>query len=305
MKRSTKDLFRLHGRERFGRFLHGYIYLSRTRHYLGTVLNTVYFADRHFPGGKVLRFLLGFMVPYYHSKVVRHEDAKKILTLNEDLQVEIETSKKVMPFEIANKIVIEHPDHLAVVDCPCRRIKKDKKCSSPKHGIQVCLLMGEPMVSFVLDHGADLHARGITSHEALAIIQDAHDLGWVHMVWFKDAVGERSFALCNCCKCCCGGMIGERIARRVGYESDFVLPSGYFARVIEEKCDNCMVCAKICQLGAYRKNAQTQKPEVVYDKCFGCGVCVDQCPRDAITLVRDPGKGVPLDIDELTPSRVM
>jgi ferredoxin len=33
--------------------------------------------------------------------------------------------------------------------------------------------------------------------------------------------------------------------------------------------------------------------------CMGCGVCVSQCPEEAISLLRDPAKGEPLEIHKL------
>jgi ferredoxin len=33
--------------------------------------------------------------------------------------------------------------------------------------------------------------------------------------------------------------------------------------------------------------------------CMGCGVCVVHCPQDAISLVREPAPGEPLEIQKL------
>ena len=32
---------------------------------------------------------------------------------------------------------------------------------------------------------------------------------------------------------------------------------------------------------------------------MGCGVCVSQCPNDALSLTRDERKGIPLDVKAL------
>lgn len=32
---------------------------------------------------------------------------------------------------------------------------------------------------------------------------------------------------------------------------------------------------------------------------MGCGVCVAHCPQEAISLLRDPVKGEPLEIEKL------
>jgi Pyruvate/2-oxoacid:ferredoxin oxidoreductase delta subunit len=37
-----------------------------------------------------------------------------------------------------------------------------------------------------------------------------------------------------------------------------------------------------------------------WELCMGCGVCVEQCPTQAMTLVRDEKKGIPLDVRVLT-----
>ena len=34
-------------------------------------------------------------------------------------------------------------------------------------------------------------------------------------------------------------------------------------------------------------------------RCLGCGLCVDTCKENAISLVRDERKGIPLDVAEL------
>jgi Pyruvate/2-oxoacid:ferredoxin oxidoreductase delta subunit len=35
---------------------------------------------------------------------------------------------------------------------------------------------------------------------------------------------------------------------------------------------------------------------VNYEKCMGCGVCVDKCTQEALSLTPDASKGVPLEI---------
>jgi ferredoxin len=39
--------------------------------------------------------------------------------------------------------------------------------------------------------------------------------------------------------------------------------------------------------------------QVDADLCAGCGACADDCLQEAITLVRDPARGEPLEIQKL------
>lgn len=38
---------------------------------------------------------------------------------------------------------------------------------------------------------------------------------------------------------------------------------------------------------------------VIRERCFGCGICESKCRNGAISLVPDPHKGVPLNIEAL------
>jgi Pyruvate/2-oxoacid:ferredoxin oxidoreductase delta subunit len=303
MKRSTKDLFKLHGWKRFDRFLHGYIYLSRVPQYLSVLVDSFNFFTTYFPKG-LARTFLGIFIPITHSKVVTFGDAKKIITLNEDLRADPSVSERVVPFEVAHSIIFENPGKIAALECPCRA--KSQNCSSPKYGIQVCLVIGDPAASFCLEHASMTNAREVTQAEALEILQEAHNLGWMHTIWFRDVV-DRSFAMCNCCKCCCVGLFLYTLAPKIGYEGKNIFTSsGYVAKVDKDTCkEDCPGCEIFCKFGAYKKNLTTKKAAIAYDECIGCGVCVDKSPYGAISLARDPSKGIPLDVDELTPSRVM
>jgi Fe-S-cluster-containing hydrogenase component 2 len=56
-------------------------------------------------------------------------------------------------------------------------------------------------------------------------------------------------------------------------------------------------CADSCQFAAI--SLDDGFAEVDASACMGCGVCVAHCPQEAISLVRDPVKGEPLEIRAL------
>ena len=75
-----------------------------------------------------------------------------------------------------------------------------------------------------------------------------------------------------------------------------VASSGYVAQVDETACIACGDCEEACPFGAIRVNG---KSTVDWGKCMGCGVCEGRCEMDAVALVLDEGKGVPLDVRQI------
>ena len=54
------------------------------------------------------------------------------------------------------------------------------------------------------------------------------------------------------------------------------------ASVNAQECDGCGVCIESCPVDAITLNDVAVIDE---NKCTGCGICIDKCPLDAITMV--------------------
>jgi ferredoxin len=156
--------------------------------------------------------------------------------------------------------------------------------------LDVCLIIGDPFVSFILEHQPE-KARQISSEDAMEILQEEHERGHVHHAFFKDAMLNRFYAICNCCSCCCGAFQAQRNG------SPMLMTSGYTAFINESLCEGCGTCVDHCQFSAIEMI--DGKALVVEEDCYGCGVCVDLCPNTSIQLLRDPVKGTPLEIRKL------
>ncbi|MCB2218297.1 ATP-binding protein [Desulfofustis glycolicus] len=218
----------------------------------------------------------------YHGKVVTLDAARKLVTLNQPLS--LPNLEKVVPYQRARDIILENPDHLAVLQCPCRSARRQ-----PCLPLEVCLVVGEPFVGFIVDHHPH-KARRIDSGEAVAILEAENRRGHVAHAFFKDAMLDRFYAICNCCSCCCGAMQAQR------HGTPMLAPSGYSVRFAETQCIGCGQCGDVCQFAAIIFD---EKPLIDLERCMGCGVCVSACPEEALTLQRDPGKGEPLEIHRL------
>lgn len=220
------------------------------------------------------------MADTYHGKTMPLAEAKKLVLINENIN--IPDLEQVIPYKRARSIVMKNPDHIVALDCPCRSARPN-----PCLPLDVCLVVGEPFASFVVDHNPG-KTRWITREEAISVIDAEDARGHVHHAFFKDAMLGRFYAICNCCSCCCGAIHAHQNG------TPMLASSGYVAQVDEYSCSACGTCQDNCQFGALAIGDLLM--DVDLSKCMGCGVCVDKCPQEAISLKRDASKGEPLEI---------
>ena len=68
-----------------------------------------------------------------------------MITVNED--VRMTDLEKVIPYSRARDIILQNPDHLVALECPCRASQPN-----PCLPLDVCLVVGEPFASFIIEH---------------------------------------------------------------------------------------------------------------------------------------------------------
>jgi ferredoxin len=219
----------------------------------------------------------------YHGKVVPFEAATQLVTVEEEIT--LTDLEQIVPYARARDIVLQHPDHIVALECPCRSVRHNA-CEP----LDVCLVVGEPFASFVAEHHPQ-RSRWISQAEAVDILRAEQARGHVSHAFFKDAMLGRFYAICNCCSCCCGAMQAHERG------TPMLASSGYVASLDEPLCAGCGLCADACQFGAIA--VEDSLAVVNLENCMGCGVCVAACPQEAFELVRDPSRGEPLEIREL------
>ena len=219
----------------------------------------------------------------YHGKAVPLATASQLVSIHDELHVH--DLEKVIPYKRARSIILQNPDRIVVLECPCRAAREH-----PCQPLDVCLIVGDPFASFVHEHEPK-RSRWITRDEAIEILRAEDERGHVHHAFFKDAMLNRFYAICNCCKCCCGAMQAQRNG------VPMLCSSGYVSQVDEDLCIGCGDCNAYCQFNALELVDGFN--HVIYDQCMGCGICVSKCVQGALSLVLDPAKGLPLDVTTL------
>lgn len=218
----------------------------------------------------------------YHGKVMPLDSIRQLVSVKEPVRLAL--PETVLPYHRAREIILNDPDHIVALECPCRAAREN-----PCLPLDVCLIVGEPFASFVMEHHPT-RARWIDSEEAEAILRAEDARGHVHHAFFKDAMLGRFYAICNCCPCCCGAMQAHRNG------TPMLAASGYLAEVDPVLCGGCGTCESICPFGAVSVDDTSKVNE---EKCMGCGVCVGQCPQQAIRLVAGDPNIEPLDLPVL------
>ena len=283
--------------------LHGFFYLKWPEFYIGVGLGRGRLGKAvHEPVRRIGR-ALGLwdenagasFADTYHGKVMPLAETTRLITVGRPLR--LETPEKVLPYSMARDIILENPDDLALLRCPCRATMPE-----PCEPLDVCIIVGRPVTDFVLEHHPD-KARKITVDEAARVVLDEQKRGHVSHAFFKEAVLGRYYAICNCCSCCCGAMQAFREG------TPMLASSGYVAVCDEETCVGCGKCAAVCPFGAIamqeragcngragQNGRNAKRPVAVIDGalCMGCGVCALRCKKEALRLELDPAKPLPL-----------
>ncbi len=125
--------------------------------------------------------------------------------------------------------------------------------------------------------------RSINKEEALEIAAKNEEEGLV-----LEPSNQRDVQfICSCCGDCCLSLKALKTQPR---PAEFVA-SNYYAQVKAELCDGCGICVDRCQMEAV--SVQGDIARVNRERCIGCGLCVSKCPPESIYLAKKEEELVP------------
>ncbi|MCF8034838.1 MAG: 4Fe-4S dicluster domain-containing protein [Desulfarculaceae bacterium] len=135
--------------------------------------------------------------------------------------------------------------------------------------------------------------RSITQEEALEIIKKADEQGLV----LQPSNAEKIINICCCCGDCCQVL---KTLKRYPRPAELAA-TPFVAEAQPEECIGCGVCLERCQMDALSLDDE-EKVVLAVERCIGCGLCVSTCPSGALTLERKPEdeqKTVPANVKEM------
>ena len=176
--------------------------------------------------------------------------------------------------------MVEAAEEIVVQPCDCRKLGQN--CDRP---VETCIWLDEGARQ-ALERG---HGRRLAKEEAVQLLRYADKRGLMHTA--DSEWRERGLhAICNCCACDCYPF---RAAQELGTKG--VWPkSHYIAQYHTDRCNQCGACVKRCHFEAFYHNGSVvkvggkNKKGIIFDpeKCWGCGLCANSCPQDAIKMIR-------------------
>jgi ferredoxin len=161
------------------------------------------------------------------------------------------------------KEIINNQDKFWIGNCGCR----DPKGGCKRSKNDVCLW-------FENSEGSDSEGvKKVTKEDALELVKLAEDSILVTRPFRKFEDRSQLGGICFCCDDCCGYFQNE----------DEICDKG---KLIEstnyDQCNDCGNCVDVCFFKARTLN--NDKLKVERDKCYGCGVCVGECPANCIEM---------------------
>lgn len=124
--------------------------------------------------------------------------------------------------------------------------------------------------------------RELTREEALAITEQNEIDGLV----LQPSNYQKIDFVCACCGCCCG--ILQNLKHQPKPTANWA--HNFYAVVTNDNCIGCGLCIDKCQMNAITVDGCAT---INLDRCIGCGLCVTACPTKAMLLAKKDKETVP------------
>ena len=200
-------------------------------------------------------------------------------TVNINKKIESEGSE-FLPTDVIKEVIKRSDDIVIMNSCLCR---SSNNCKDYPQDIG-CIFLG-PTARKIPKHVGKLS----TVEEALNQVDRADAAGLSHIigrnkidtVWMNIHPGKGLLTICHCCPCCCLWKVYPNLDDEISNKLEKL--DGVSVELHEDNCKKCKKCLDdICMFDAisFKNNKITIDSSI----CKGCGLCVNVCKFNAITI---------------------
>jgi Pyruvate/2-oxoacid:ferredoxin oxidoreductase delta subunit len=200
-------------------------------------------------------------------------------SININKKIESEGSE-FLPTQVIKEVIKRSEDIVIMNSCLCR---SSNQCEDYPHDIG-CIFLGPTTrkISKNVGHKA-------TVEEALKQVDMADAAGLSHIigrnkidtVWMNVRPGKGLLTICHCCPCCCLWKVYPNLDTDISDKLERL--DGVSVKLHEDRCRLCKKCLEeVCMFQAI--GLKDNKITINDDICRGCGLCVNTCKFDAITI---------------------
>lgn len=200
-------------------------------------------------------------------------------TVNINKKIESEGSE-FLPTDVIKEVIKRSDDIVIMNSCLCR---SSNNCKDYPQDIG-CIFLG-PTARKIPKHVGKLS----TVEEALNQVDRADAAGLSHIigrnkidtVWMNIHPGKGLLTICHCCPCCCLWKVYPNLDDEISNKLEKL--DGVSLELHEDNCKKCKKCLDdICMFDAISfKNNKITIDSII---CKGCGLCVNACKFNAITI---------------------
>ena len=213
-----------------------------------------------------------FTIGWFGGSVLKGRWGSRVIPLNLNIAVE---TRFLSTQEILE--IISRSNITGLSWCYCRSVQRKHNKPNCNHPLYTCfhLSFGKSLYEIPFK---SKYLKKVKKEEIIELLEEYDKRGLIHqLIYFPSP--QFYYIICNCCPCCC-----VVLSNFLKAGSPQMVKSDFIAETNLDKCKNCGECEAWCYFGARKiVNAKLRFNSI---NCFGCGICIQKCPNEAISLIK-------------------